>query len=156
MIQRIQTVYFLVAFVLIALSLFGLPLYEVKLDKLGVMVAEIGAYNVKFSGVVTNSSLLWVFIAVPAITALLCILLFKDRKRQAALAKLAIVLVVFASAWVFYTGTQFLKGSAFPSNNGVVPQVAFYCLVGAIVFLLLGLRGVNKDRKLIDSLNRLR
>lgn len=156
MIQRIQTLYFFVALVLISLSLFGLPLYAVKLDKLGVMVAEIGAYNVKFNDVVTNSSLLWVFIVIPALTALLCILLFKDRKRQAAMAKLGAVLVVFVSGWVFYTGTQFLKGSDFPSNNGVVPQVSFYCLAASIIFILLGLRGVNKDKKLIDSLNRLR
>ena len=155
MIQRIQTLYFLTALILISLPLFGMPLYNVKLEQLGDMKAVVGAFSFEmFEG--THASMLWVYIVIPALAVLLTIFLFKDRNKQATMAKLSAALVVFAAAWIFYTGTQFLKGVEYPKNHGVVPQLAYYCFVGSIVFILLGLRGVNKDKKLIDSLNRLR
>ena len=155
MIQRIQTVYFFVALVLIILPLFGLPLYDVKLEQLGSMKAVVGAYSLTMlEG--TQSVLLWVYIVIPAIAVLLTIFLFKDRKKQAVMAKLSIGLVLFAGGWIYYTGVQFLNGAEYPINHGVVPQVAYYCFVASLVFILLGLRGINKDKKLVDSLNRLR
>ena len=155
MIQRIQTVYFSIALILIVLPLFGMPLYNVKLEELGDMKAVIGAFSFTIFGGV-QSTLLWVYVVIPAIAVLLTIFLFKDRKKQATMAKLSAVLVLFAGGWIFYTGLEFLKGSDSPQNHGVVPQVAYYCFVASVVFILLGLRGVNKDKKLIDSLNRLR
>ncbi len=157
MIQRIQTVYFFVALVLIILPLFGLSLYIVKADELGALNFEISAFSVKLNGVDKQPSLLWIYSLIPALGVLLSIFLFKDRKKQALMARVSAALVVFASAWIYYTGIQFLSNeSGNLQNHGVIPQVAYYCFVASIVFILLGLRGVNKDKKLIDSLNRLR
>src|SRR6218665_909649 len=143
MIQRIQTVYFFAALILILLPLFGMPFYMVKGDQTGSMIFEIGAFDVKFNGVSQQSTLLWVYTLVPALAVLFTIFLFKDRKKQATMAKLSAGLVVFAGAWIYYTGIQFLSGSEYPKNHGVVPQVAYYCFIASIVFILLGLRGVN-------------
>lgn len=155
MIQRIQTVYFLLALILISIPLFGLPLYVVKLEQLGEMKAIVSALSYQLYEVV-EPTVLWVYIALPALAVLLTIFLFKDRKKQATMAKLSIGLVAFSSGWIFYTGMQFFNESTNLKNHGVVPQVAYYCFAASIVFILLGLRGVNKDKKLIDSLNRLR
>jgi len=157
MIQRIQTVYFFVALVLIILPLFGLPLYDVKVDQLGTLNFEISAFSVKLNGVDTQASLLWIYSLIPALGVLLSIFLFKDRKKQALMVKVSAGLVLFASAWIYYTGIQFLSNEQGNlQNHGVVPQVAYYCFVASLVFILLGLRGINKDKKLVDSLNRLR
>jgi hypothetical protein len=38
----------------------------------------------------------------------------------------------------------------------LMPGVGFFFFLSSIIFVYLAIRGINKDKKLLDSLNRLR
>lgn len=156
MIQRIQTLYFFIALVLLSLPLFGMNLYSVKLDQLGTTIMDVTAYNVESAGGSVQKVTLWIYVIVPVLATLITLITFKSRDKQLTLSRMSMVIVALVCGWIFFTGIQFLSKSEYPKNHGVIPGIALYLMAGSIVFLFLGMRGVKKDKKLIDSLDRLR
>ena len=156
MIQRIQTLYFFIALLLVCSTLFGFDIFSVKLDELGTRTFDISAFHISESGNAFRNSTLWIYSAVAALTLIITIATFKSREKQITLAKMAILIVLLVSGWFVVMGYQFLSKSEFPKNHGVILGTGFYLFASSIVFILLGLRGVQKDKKLIDSVNRIR
>ena len=158
MIQRRQSIYLLViAIISIVLVLSDIPFYQ----ETGAVSAEHATttitvdYNstdTSSEQIGTNHSLIYFLLAAGAL-ALISIFLFKNRKLQLRLIFGVIVLLVVIVVGMYgysfgqdYTtvGTQV---KVLP--GGLVPLSQF-------VFALLAYRGVQRDEKLVRSLDRIR
>jgi hypothetical protein len=139
MIQRIQSVYLLVAGIFAALT-YKFPFYTGNLA---------GKDNVpKFEKLTASSNfLLMIFTAGLAAGALIIIFLYKNRKQQLWLTLAAAALSVLNLVFYFSGMKNFTSG-----NISLTAVLA----LGIPVLLLLAARGIWKDEKLVKSLDRLR
>lgn len=137
MLQRIQTIYYLVAALLLAVPFMNIPLFT------------IGSIDRTIFGQDKQSSTDYILLLVLLVVLFAIIFSYKNRARQITLSWFTIVLTTLALVW-FYIGAI--------TNNAqhVSIQFGFYCVALSLFFQRMGLRGVKKDKKLIDSMDRLR
>lgn len=156
MLQRIQTVYFALALILIALPLFGLELFSFQLDKGEVFVSAYN-YTMPAFGESLKKNDVWLLAVVEIIFVLVIIFSYKWRGRQIFIGWILFVLNILTTSWIFL--------AAYVESNSctackVAPQLHFGSMLFvsglAFIFIFLGIMGVRKDKKTIDSLNRLR
>ena len=154
MIQRIQTVYFLIAALLVATTLFGTDLFSFSQGEF----VHASAYKI-FRGSALGSKVdFWMLSLVQIIFALMIIFSFKMRHRQIFLGWILLVLNILSSAWIVLGAyAEPMKCTMCEENaTDLSFGVVFFLHAAAFVFVFLGIRGVRKDKKTIDSLNRLR
>jgi hypothetical protein len=88
-----------------------------------------------------------------ALIPFITIFLYKNRKKQVMLCYLSIVLVIAFSFWLIQTAKAVLGPVELRAENygigTLLPSIA-------ILFLILAIRGMKKDDKLIKSADRLR
>ncbi len=156
MLQRIQTVYLFIAVLLIALPLFGLDLFVLLSEGQSI---HIGAFEVvgKLKDIPFQESndvymLQFVLIALVGYV----IFSFKNRKRQIFLGWFSLVLVLVTAAWMVLGAFVNASLCAQCQSTSPTPQVAFYLFVSSCIFIFLAVLAIRKDKKLVDSLNRLR
>ena len=154
MIQRIQTVYFLIAALLVATTLFGTDLFSFTQGE----VYHATAYKLMSSETVLKKTDFWMLSLVQVIFALMIIFSFKMRHRQIFLGWILFLLNLLSSAWMVLGAN--VEMTAVSKMNEPAQDLAFgipfYLHTAAFIFVFLGIRGVRKDKKTIDSLNRLR
>ncbi|HTJ13159.1 MAG TPA: DUF4293 domain-containing protein [Dinghuibacter sp.] len=142
MIQRIQTVWLLVAG-LLAVGTFELSFYKADMkDSTTVLLYA-------------HTSTILVYMAA-AVLALICfgtIFLFKNRPLQSRLCLLGIVLSIGLLILEDHQ-VDVTEALSNYSTGAWRPGIALPILV--IVALILAMRGIRKDRKLVKSLERLR
>ncbi len=162
MLQRIQTVYFLLALICVSLSMFNLDLFSVttffpsETGETTTEVMSVSAFSVLIDGEArTEPSTLWIYCSVAVIAVLTTLVSFKDRDKQLLLSKLSLTIVILTSGWFLFTA---IKNANMSSNHeqSLSLGIALYVYIAAIPFLVLGLLGVRKDKKLIDSIDRIR
>lgn len=155
MLQRIQSVWlFLSTVALLALFLF--PYIQVlNADGTGKAVKISGVYE-NINGQVVQTAPFTILTIVTVMIALLpfiTIFFYKDRKRQIAMCYLSIVLILGYSFWLVQVAKQAVGEVTLTLQNyglGVIlPSLA-------ILFVILALRGIRRDEKLIKSADRLR
>lgn len=154
MIQRIQTVYFLLAALLVAATLFGTDLFAYhQVDDF-----HASAYKLFKGQEVMKKVDFWMLSVVQIVFALMIIFSFKMRHRQIFLGWILLILNIFSTAWIVLGAV--VEPSQCTACNEVATNlsfgITFYSHAIAFVFVFLGIRGVRKDKKTIDSLNRLR
>jgi FtsH-binding integral membrane protein len=101
--------------------------------------------------VLKDSLYLLILTAVVAIMCFANIFNFKNRKSQKLIAYVNIVLIMGLSFWC----GQFAKNIPGGLETATY-AVGMFLPVIAIIFCLLGIRGINNDDKLIRSADRLR
>ncbi|MBX7225870.1 MAG: DUF4293 domain-containing protein [Chitinophagales bacterium] len=139
MIQRIQTIYFLLATIASAIICF-VPL--------GASVNMETGNQTNF--LVYHNYFLLALGAIPALIALINIFLYKNRPLQIKLGRLNCVLIsILIGLLVFYLAFNATTKINLPKPGLVFPLFA-------LIFNILGLRGVVADEKLIESMDRLR
>lgn len=149
MIQRIQSVWlFLAAMISGALFMPSMTLYRYIVPS-GFTGGQQKTLNT------LNHYPLLVVAVVMTVLPLVAIFMFKDRKRQRGMAVLGIL------ACVGFIALMFMKIGSI--NNATPPPTGQeYGIIGSvipvvsIIFLVLAIRGIRKDDKLIKSLDRLR
>jgi hypothetical protein len=154
MIQRIQTLYLLIADLLIGV-LFFVPFAEMMsnqgrsfLFNLSGIVSEAEA-----SGTISQKS--WpLFVLTCLIFALVIYIIFqyKNRVRQKQLSYLTIFLLIGLTATIFFSVwkcTNMLGGNYSMKIYAAFPLVA-------VVFVYLAIRGISKDEHLVKSIDRIR
>jgi len=157
MIQRIQSVYLLVSVILTVLFAFlSFANFEVNgslyfMKVMGLYYQDTNAVlfeapNMSLSAVVFFSVLLTIS----------AIFNFKKRSLQIRLVSLSVVAQLASVGLVFFAISTFPDGIL----EGTLPQVnytfASFLPIAAVVFLVLALRAIKKDEKLIKSLDRIR
>jgi hypothetical protein len=155
MIQRIQTLYLLLAVALMSLTLF-LPLATI-VD--GANEIVIKAFAVNGLADVANALPIYLGLLLVISTALLLtiIFLFKKRMLQIRLCVSAIVLLVGSAAFIglyCYRVCDLISAS----NSEHIFTVGFAALmpVVAIIPVVLAIRGIARDEALVRSLDRIR
>jgi hypothetical protein len=142
MIQRIQSVWLLVAG-LLAVGTFELSFYKASMKDSTTQLLY------------AHTSTILVYMAA-AVLALICfgtIFLFKNRPLQSRLCLLGIVLSI-ALLILEDHQVDVTEALANYSTGAWRPGIALPILV--IVALILAMRGIRKDQKLVKSLDRLR
>lgn len=155
MIQRKQSLYFLAALILVLLPLIGTSFFNYFSEE--GMEYCYNAFNFKQVGswpIVLNKGFEWIVISIIGLLLIFTIFSFKNRKRQLLLGWLVFTLNVFTSLWIVYQA--FVYESAHKSEASLVIEMTFFAFASAFLFIFSGIQGVRKDKKLVDSLNRLR
>lgn len=159
MIQRIQTVWLLLASITI-LALFLFP-YAQFFDSNGIAMALKVTGVLNSTGGENQLSTSFIFIIQALATVLLgllplvVIINYKNRKKQISLILITLLLTLLFSFWLFITA-----GNALESVNKVLTLdnlgIGTLLIPLYIIFQLLAIKGINKDTKLIKSADRLR
>jgi len=137
MLQRIQTIWLLLAGVAAFLTL-KLPFYA-SAEQVNLQYAELNGLN---AGLLVSV----VTIAI-GIIALISIGLYKTRTIQLRLCVVGILMEALLIFLYFRQTTAFIKGT--PS----VYSILHMCIV---LFFVLAARGINNDEKLVKGSDRLR
>lgn len=152
MIQRIQSIWLLLAALTISFLLF-LPIVTTTVGTTEYHLVASGVYQ-KAGEVNTlkesTTPLLISTIAI-SIMCLANIFNFKNRKTQKRITMATIALIAGLSFWCSQYATK-IPGGIGNASYGVG---TFLPLI-ALVFCLLAIRGINNDEKLIRSADRLR
>ena len=81
---------------------------------------------------------------------------YKNLKRQYSLAKMTLFIYLLFVLAVILVTTFGMNGYSTKEITGVHVGVGFYVLVCGLPFTYFAMKGVQKDKVLLDSLNRLR
>ena len=154
MIQRIQTVYLLIAEMLIA-ALFFVPFAEIA-------GKEGSRYRFDINGIFTlgvpNSEMIYgslplvILWALSMILILVTIFVFKNRILQMRISSINIFLMLSLSGLIYYygwSGAKILTGVYSFNIYLVFPLIA-------AVLIYLAKRAINKDELLVRSIDRIR
>jgi hypothetical protein len=150
MIQRIQHLYF--GFVIINLSILLSGL-------------EIGTYQAKelphqftIYGFFQGKEVVWGFPFYLVIIALVALLIFAISKFKKLSLQLKLIKFAFLFYLLFVVGITALFLFKLMPNvpDSVSFGLGYYLLILGLPFTYLGLRGIMRDKNLLDSLNRLR
>lgn len=145
MIQRIQSLWLLLA-ALVNAGLFYFDLYRADVVKNGQTVVD---------GLRINDHYPSLRIAlVITILPLVIIFMYKQRKRQRSMAILGIVLNIGFISTVLMRVGNYTNSPAAPANGSY--WIGSILPLLSMIFLFLALKGINKDDKLVKSLDRLR
>jgi hypothetical protein len=155
MIQRIQSIYFLLASVAL-LALFAFPLvHGVNVDGVIKTIKIDGVYELVNGQPVRTVSFLMLTIVtiLLALVPIISIFMFKNRKLQLALGYGGILAIIGFSFWMSQTVQKFMGGATLRTDNYGIGMLLSSI---SIVFLLLATKSIKNDEKLIKSADRLR
>jgi hypothetical protein len=152
MIQRIQSIYLFLSAIALGL-MFMLPsmqFFSVKSDVYQLTYA--GIQKMGTTSYLSKNVILTVFIAAVSLISLVSIFLYKNRKFQMKLGWFNIMLMMALLIYIFFTATA----DANTLKASLSFKMAFFMPVISCVFTFLANRAINKDEKLVKSLDRLR
>lgn len=138
MLQRIQTIYLLIAAGVSAGLIHVFPLYMLNLKNITAIYAK------------NDVMFLSMFLA-SAILSIVTIFLFKNRKLQFVLGRLNIILNFILLGFFVYQSLN-LSGETAVSEKGI----GMFLPIVSIVFLALANKAIKKDEDLVKSVDRLR
>jgi len=137
MIQRIQTIYLLLAFITMGALPFVFPL---QTDASGIKRVFFTDHTVDF-----------VLFLGSALLSIITIFLFKNRQLQFVLGRLNIILnLILLGLFVYHSLS--VSGEGAPSEKGI----GMFLPIFSIVFLVLANKAIKKDEDLVKSVDRLR
>ncbi len=157
MLQRIQTIWLFFATAAI-FCLFLFPFIQfVDANGIATVVKATGVYqNVNGQIVVAKSTEyipLTIATVIIGLVPFVIIFFYKNRKKQITICYITILLILAYTFWLVQTAKQEVGNLQMNFQNygiGVIlPSLA-------ILFIVLALKGIRKDQKLVKSADRLR
>jgi len=155
MIQRIQTVWlFLATVAILALFLFPyIQFTDVEGIAKAVKVTGLYQYTGKEVVLVEPFTLLTIATVIVALMPSAAVFLYGNRKKQITYCYVAIVAILGFSFWLVQSAKGVIDGIQLQFQNygiGVIlPSLA-------VLFIILALRGIRSDERLVRSADRLR
>ena len=137
MIQRIQTIYLLLAFIVTGIVLFFIPLWTMN-DTKEYFFMQSQVYTILLG--LSNS------------LTLLSVVSYKKRQNQFVINRLNIVLNLILLGLFVYRSLNLSGETLAVSEKGI----GMFLPVVAIVFLVLANKAIKKDEDLVKSVDRLR
>ena len=155
MIQRIQSVWlFFASAALFSLYLF--PAMQWLNPDAQIQIAKVSGIYETLNGTLVQTrpfTLLGIVGALVAIIPFVIIFFFRDRNLQIKLSYAAIAITLAFSFWLAQSIRQVANNLTFSTDNygigALLPSLS-------ILFLILAIRAIKKDEKLIRSADRLR
>lgn len=160
MIQRVQTIYLLLASIFTGLTAwFELAIYysgEQEIFRYGLFGNRATADGELF--VPGNWMVQLVIVAISTLLAIFIIFKFKNRKLQLKLGQFNYLLLVAIILSVYFSVRNLINLVPLNEFENVkaVYWIGFYMPVAAIAFQFLANRGIKKDEELVKSVERLR
>jgi len=155
MIQRIQSIYLLLAgLVIFALFLFPLA-HGVYINTIPSTIKVTGVYQ-DSGGHPAHMQTFTALIAATGIVGIIpfiLIFLYKNRKQQAMLCYVYILVIIGFTYWVVQTIKSVTGDITLTASNFGIGALLSSV---AIVFVLLAAKAIQRDEKLIKSADRLR
>ena len=155
MLQRIQSIYLLLA-TLCLVALFMFPfIHNVYVDGLPLTIKITGVYQ-DVNGQQQNVKQFTALIAATGIVALLplvIIFLYKNRALQKTLCYVAMLVIIGFSFWVSQTAKGAIGDAEINMGNYGVGVIL---LSFSILFIVLAQKAIQRDDKLVKSADRLR
>ncbi|TNE76261.1 MAG: DUF4293 family protein [Bacteroidetes bacterium] len=158
MIQRIQSVYLGIVIVLLSIVTIGVDLFSFVTETTRYTFSSYGIteYSVE-TGEAIGKSFFPMFIGMIALVLLtfLCLMAYKNLERQFKLGRMVFYLYFFSVAGVILLanfGDSYLGLEESNREMGL----GFILFVCGFPFTFLANTGIKRDKKLLDSLNRLR
>lgn len=158
MIQRIQTLYLIGAITMLVLASFTGELFNYVTDEAVFSFTGFGIEKSLAKDTVVETTSLPILVAFLAVAALAVVVMLSYKKinKQFALAKLLwgmyLLVLIGVVVWNYALAPSQIIGKVLSNNYGA----AFYFLVIGLPFTHLAFMGIGKDKKTLDSLNRLR
>jgi len=152
MIQRIQSIWFFLAAISIALLLM-IPIVSKVVNDSEYWVNTMGLFQQTNGAIATVDTYipLTILTIASAVMLLVTIFSFKNRTQQKRAAFASLILILVLSILTYnYLGQ--LPGGL----EGVSYKLGAFLPLISIIFIGLGVRGINNDEKLIKSADRLR
>ena len=155
MLQRIQSIWLLLASLSIyALFLFPL-VHNVHVDGKLLTIMVTGVFqdvngqltHTQFFGALTNIT------AVIGIIPLIIIFLYKNRKQQVALCYSTMLVVVGLTFWMAQTVKPIMGDAQIDTHNW---GIGLLLSSVSMVFIVLAVKAIRRDEKLVKSADRLR
>ena len=156
MIQRIQTLYLLLATALMSLTLF-LPLATIWTGTEDIVVKAFSVDVKSFSFALPLPLYMGIILSITTLLPFVTIFLFKRRMAQIRLCVSEIVLLIGSAAFIALYCYRLCDILSELTNN-LIFTLGFAALmpVVAIIFIVLAMRGVARDEALVRSLDRIR
>lgn len=157
MIQRIQSVYLLLA----AIAM-GATAYFPLADSIGAKESLV-LYTYKLVSMVPDSTLqvptyfMWPMMGISVLVFLVSVItifMYKNRMRQLNILRVAVILLIVMIALFFFYYTPEMESISGGIVGYQVPGA--YLPIASFVFYILAYRGIVADEKLIRSADRLR
>lgn len=164
MLQRVQTIYLALAFICIILLL-NFPVFSVTSTVNDIVsISEFNAYGFQSPDIETESTPFYILYIFMALFSLAGIILYKKRNKQLKVVRLGLIVHILVSIG-FLVFSLFGKATLLDKLNTIGLEnmdlkfgfgLGYYLLFISIAFLLLAVRGIRADEKLVKSLDRLR
>jgi hypothetical protein len=153
MIQRIQSIYLLLAVGLMLITFF-LPVASFYGEEGSVVFVfkAAGIYSLKTGEIVFAEYTVPALVLITVINSIVTIFLFKKRPLQIKLTRINSILMILVYALIFICGEYFISGT----NYALVPQFSMLFPFLSIIVTQLAARRIRKDEDLVRSLDRLR
>ncbi|MFK7950844.1 MAG: DUF4293 domain-containing protein [Saprospiraceae bacterium] len=147
MIQRIQSIYLLVA-AACSFALFGFPFASVESK-----VADSALFSNDMVYNLSDNIALLAIYCLAGVVALVAIFLYNNRNRQKLVARVA---AVFNLIGIVLAVILFMQDSVM--DSGVTPNdgIGLYTPIVGFVLILLAVRAIGKDENMVRSMDRLR
>jgi ABC-type multidrug transport system permease subunit len=143
MIQRIQTIYLILASIVSGGLIFVFNLWNTIKQK--IFVVDLFSREI-----ITLKVIPFMFIA-SAVLSILAVFLFNNRKLQFVLGRIIILINLFLLGLLIYVSLT-LSGETSVSEKGI----GMFLPILAILFLVLANKAIKKDEDLVKSVDRLR
>ncbi len=147
MIQRIQTIFILIAEIFIAL-VFAFPIAEIASNGEVFLMKATGVFNA--DEMVINGLPLMVLLGIILLLHIVVIFLYKKRIRQMRILVFTIVLMLGLFGIFYYFGYASFEEQAIAFKATTAFPLA------AIILDILAIRAIGKDEALVKSMDRIR
>ncbi len=150
MIQRIQTVFLFNAFILTGLVFF-MPFASLISNEV-YKISFLGITSVKAIENIQQPLILTIVGSIVTTLIFVVIFLYKNRKFQMNLTIISILLLIGLNIYMYFILSKYQTELA----AEIKYNISFIFPVISAILLILAYRGINKDEKLVRSLDRLR
>lgn len=157
MIQRIQSIFLLSTIVLLVILSFGTPLLSFQSLDFKYVLSATSLKKINVDGtLIQTDSIPFYFVSLALIVlTFFSMILYKNLKRQLSLVRLTTLLyfiAMVALGFMYFLGKYFTG----EETDQVSFSFGFYLFISGFVLLLLASAGIKKDKKLIESVDRIR
>lgn len=160
MIQRIQSVYFALAASMLIYFSVGAPIVSYVGNDLTYLLKSNELITKTSENPVATTDSVYFFIGAILLTlwVIFVIISFRNLKKQMTFARIGSFMYIAylaVIALMFFTGESMTEDPTVV-EHGATYELGTYLLAVGYIFYLMGIRGVKKDKKLIESVDRIR
>ena len=157
MIQRIQTLYLAILILLVSIVSTGTSLFSFISETSKFTFSSFGITEYSLDGKFIQTETFPIFVGTIALVLLsfLCLMSYKNINRQFKLGRLVFFIYFLSLLSIFLLsvfGDRLLDVSSSSREMGV----GYYLFIAVFPFSFLANIGIKRDKKLLDSLDRLR